>query len=287
MTILTAGPDLAAIKARQQTTWAAGDYATIGTPLVPIAEQLCETVDLRAGDRVLDVAAGTGNAALAAARRACGVTATDYVPALLERARERAAAERLNITIQEADVEALPFPDGAFDAVLSVLGVMFAPSQERAASELLRVCRSGGKIGLANWTPDGLVGQMFHVIGRHVAPPAGLKPPLLWGTEARIRELFGDQVSSLQVVRRHHIFRYPSPEHWLETFRTCYGPMLKAFDALDAAGQEHLAVDLLELARRFNQSGDQTLVAPSEYLDVVAIKSRAGGADRDHPEDWR
>jgi SAM-dependent methyltransferase len=286
MTTLTAAPDLAAIKARQQRTWASGDYATIATPLVPMAEQLCETVDLHAGDRVLDVAAGTGNAALAAARRACDVTATDYVPALLERARERAAAERLTIAVQEADAEALPFPDGAFDAVLSVLGVMFAPSQERAASELLRVCRPGGKIGLASWTPDGFVGQMFRVIGRYVPPPAGLKPPPLWGTEARLRELFGDAVSSLRVIRRHHVFRYRSPEHWLETFRTCYGPMLTAFDALDAAGQERLAGDLLELAQRFNDSGDQTLAAPSEHLDVVAIKSRAGGPDRDHPEDW-
>jgi ubiquinone/menaquinone biosynthesis C-methylase UbiE len=287
MTTPTAAPDLAAIKARQQTTWASGDYATIATPLVPIAEQLCETVDLHAGDRVLDVAAGTGNAALAAARRACDVTATDYVPALLERARERAATERLTITVQEADAEALPFPDGSFDVVLSVLGVMFTPNQERAATELLRVCRPGGKIGLANWTPDGFIGQVFRVIGRHVPPPAGLKPPPLWGTEPRLRELFGQEISSLQVVRRHHAFRYRSPEHWLETFRTCYGPMLKAFDGLDAAGQQRLASDLLELAQRFNQSGDQTLFAPSEYLDVVAVKRRVGRPDRDHPEDWR
>ena len=287
MTTQTAAPDLAAIKARQQKTWASGDYGAIATPLVLIAEQLCETVDLHAGDRVLDVAAGTGNAALAAARRYCDVTATDYVPQLLERACERAAAERLTITIQEADAEALPFPDGSFDAVLSVVGVMFAPSQERAAGELLRVCRPGGKIGLANWTPEGFVGEMFRAIGRHVPPPVGVKPPPLWGTEARLRELFGNEVSSLQVIRRHHSFRYRSPQHWLETFRTFYGPMLKAFEAVGASGQERLAGDLLELAHRFNQSGDETLVAPGEYLDVVAIKNRAAGPDRDHPEDWR
>jgi SAM-dependent methyltransferase len=287
MTTETAAPDLAAIKARQQKAWASGDYGAIATPLVLIAELLCETADLHAGERVLDVAAGTGNAALAAARRFCDVTATDYVPELLERARERAAAERLTITVREADAEALPFPDGSFDAVLSTLGVMFAPNQERAAGELLRVCRPGGKIGLANWTPDGFVGEMFRVIGRHVPPPAGVRSPPLWGTEPRLRELFGDAVSSLRVVRRHHAFRYRSPRHWLEAFRTFYGPMLKAFEALDASGQGRLAGDLLELAQRFNQSGDETLTAPSEYLDVVAIKSRAAGPERDHPEDWR
>jgi len=287
MTTTTATPDLAAIKARQQKSWASGDYGAIATSLVLIAEQLCETVDLRAGERVLDVASGTGNAALAAARRSCDVTATDYVPELLERARERATAERLTITFQEADAEALPFPDGAFDVVLSTLGVMFAPSQERAAGELLRVCQPGGKIGLANWTPDGFVGQMFRAIGRHVPPPAGLKPPPLWGNEPRLRELFGDGVSSLRVVRRHHTFRYRSPQHWLEAFRAFYGPMLKAFESLDASGQEQLANDLLDLAHRFNQSGDETLAAPGEYLDVIAIKGRAAGPDRGHPEDWR
>jgi SAM-dependent methyltransferase len=287
MTTTPAAPDLAVVKARQQMTWAAGDYATIATPLVLIAEQLCETVDLHAGDRVLDVAAGTGNAALAAARRGCAVTATDYVPALLQRARERAAAERLDIALQEADAEALPFSDGGFEAALSVLGVMFTPNQELAASELLRVCRPGGKIGLANWTPEGFIGQMFRVIGRHVPPPAGLKSPPLWGTEARLHELFGDGVSSMRIVRRHHVFRYRSPEQWLKTFRTCYGPMLKAFDTLDAAAQELLTRDLLELARRFNQSGDQTLAAPAEYIDVFAIKCDGSGPDRKHPEDWR
>lgn len=287
MTASPAAPDLTTIKARQQVTWASGDYGSIATPLVPIAEQLCDAIDLHPGERVLDVAAGTGNAALAAARRSCDVTASDYVSALLERASERAAAERLTIAVQEADAEALPFPDGAFDVVLSVLGVMFTPSQERSAGELLRVCRPGGRIGLANWTPDGFVGQMFKTIGRHVAPPTGLKPPPLWGTEERLRELFGDAVSSLRVVRRHHAFRYRTPEHWLEEFRTCYGPMVKAFEALDASGQQRLADDLLELAGRFNQSGDRTLIAPSEYLEAVAVKAQQPGPERDHPEDWR
>ena len=283
----TATPDLAAIKARQRTAWASGDYGTIATGLVPMAEQLCETLDLRAGDRVLDVASGTGNAALAAARRYCEVTATDYVPRLLERARERAAAERLTLTIQEADAEALPFADSSFGAVLSVVGAMFAPSQERTAAELLRVCRSGGKIGLANWTPEGFVGQMFRVIGGHVPPPAGVKPPPLWGTEARLCELFGDGIASLRILRRHHTFRYASPEHWLVTFRTFYGPMLKAFDALDEPRQECLAGDLLRLAHQFNRSGDATLAAPAEYLDVVAIKLDASQPARVQPLDWQ
>ena len=272
MTTNVATPDLARVRARQQQTWASGDYGAIATGILPIAEQLCETMDLHAGARVLDVAAGTGNAALAAARRHCDVTATDYVPELLARARERATAERLDITIREADAEALPFPDGSFDAVISVVGAMFAPDQERTAAELLRVCRPGGTIGLANWTPEGFIGRMFRVIGSHVAPPAGLKPPPLWGTEARLGELFGDGTTSLRVVRRHHTFRFRSPEHCLDVFRTSYGPMLKAFDTLDAAGQERLAGDLLDLAREFNRSGDDSLAAPAEYLDIVAIK---------------
>ena len=286
MTIVTLAPDLVAIKARQQKTWASGDYGTIATGIVPIAEQLCETIDLHAGDRVLDVAAGTGNAAIAAARRYAVVTATDYVPELLDRARERAAAERLPMTIQVADAEALPFADNSYDVVISVVGAMFTANQEKAASELLRVCRPGGKIGMSNWTPEGFIGQVFKTIGRHVPPPAGVKGPPLWGTEARLQELFGDGISSLRVVRRHHVFRYRSPEHWLESFRTFYGPMLKAFESLDAAGQEKLTADLVELGQRFNQSGDQTFAAPAEYLDVIAIKKQAG-PERGHPEDWR
>lgn len=283
----SATPDLAAIKARQQLTWASGDYGAIATTIVPIAEQLCETVDLRAGALVLDVACGTGNAALAAARRDCDVFGIDYVPGLVDRARERAAAERLAITFRVADAEALPFPDGAFDVVLSVVGAMFAPGQERTAAELLRVCRPGGKIGLASWTPDGFIGELFRVVGRHVPPPAGLKPPPLWGTEARLCELFGEAVASLRVVRRHHVFRFRSPEHWMEAFRTTYGPTLKAFEAVGAAGADALARDLLALARRFNQSGDETLAAPAAYLEAVLVKHEAPSPARDHPEDWR
>jgi ubiquinone/menaquinone biosynthesis C-methylase UbiE len=274
MTAPIATPDLAAIKQRQQLTWSSGDYAVIGTTLTIMAEQLCETVDLRPGTRVLDVASGHGNTALAAARRWCDVTAIDYVPELLARGRERAAAERLAVSFQEGDAEAIAFPDDSFDVVLSTLGVMFAPNQEQAASELLRVCRPGGKIGLANWTPNGFIGEMFRAIGRNVPPPAGLKPPSLWGTEERLRELFGHRVSSLQTIRRNYFFRYRSPRHWLDVFRGYYGPMLKAFESLDPAGRERLAADLLEVAHRFNQSGDETFVAPGEYLDVVAVKSR-------------
>jgi SAM-dependent methyltransferase len=265
-------PDYTAIKQRQQATWASGDYAVIGTTLTITGELLCEAVDLRSGQRVLDVAAGNGNATLAAARRWAEVTSTDYVPALLERGRERAAAERLRVTFQEADAEALPFADNSFDVVLSVFGVMFTPNQERAASELLRVCRPGGTIGLANWTPDGFIGQVFRTIGRYVPPPAGVQPPALWGTEARLRELFGDGLSDLAVTRRVFVFRYRSAAHWLEVFRTYYGPVLRAFAALDADGQAGLARDLTALLESRNQGGGETLAVPSEYLEVVARK---------------
>ncbi len=274
MTAATATPDLAAIKQRQQMTWSSGDYAVIGTTLTIIAEQLCETVDLRPASKVLDVACGHGNTALAAARRWCDVTAIDYVPELLARGRERADAERLAVHFQEGDAEAIAFTDDSFDAVLSTVGVMFAPNQEQAASELLRVCRLGGKIGLANWTSSGFIGDMFRAIGRNVPPPTGLKPPALWGTEERLRELFSGRVASLQTIRRSFLFRYRSPQHWLDVFRDYYGPMLEAFESLDAAGQERLASDLLEVAHRFNQSGDETFVAPGEYLDVLAVKAR-------------
>jgi SAM-dependent methyltransferase len=208
-------PDLKAIKARQQGAWSSGDYAVVGTTLQIVGEDLCEAIDLRAGQRVLDVAAGNGNVSLAAARRWCDVIATDYVPALLDRARERAQAERLPMTFQEADAEALPFEDGSFDAVVSTFGVMFTPDQERAASELLRVCRRGGKIGLANWTPDGFIGHLFKTIGRHMAPPAGVRPPSLWGQRDHLDHLFGHGATSIQARRKHFVFRYRSPEHCL------------------------------------------------------------------------
>ena len=265
----TAQPDLAAIKARQQGTWSSGDYAVVGTTLQIMGEQLCEALDIRSGQRVLDVAAGNGNVALAAARRGCDVIATDYVPALLEKAAERAAAERLQIDFREADAEALPFKDRSFDVVVSTLGVMFTPDQPRAAAEMIRVCKSGGKIGLANWTPDGFIGQLFKTIGRHVPPPAGVKSPALWGTRARIEELFGSNASAIDAEPRDFVFRYRSPQHWLDVFRTYYGPLLKAFAGLQPAAQASLASDLFALIARFNRSGDASMVVPSEYLEVV------------------
>jgi ubiquinone/menaquinone biosynthesis C-methylase UbiE len=265
-------PDLAAIKARQQQTWATGDYAVVGSLSTIVSEHLCEAVDLRAGWEVLDVATGSGNTALAAARRFCEVTGVDYVPALLERGRERAAAERLPVTFLEGDAEALPFPDAAFDAVLSTFGVMFAPDQERAAAELLRVCRPGGKIGLANWTPDGLSAQNVRTIGAHVPPPLGLRPPTRWGTEEGLRELFADQISALQVQRRTLVQRFRSPQHWLEILRTYFGPVAQAFKAVGPQGEDALARDLLAVNERFNRSGDATFVLPLDYLEVVATR---------------
>jgi SAM-dependent methyltransferase len=264
--------DLVAVKSRQHATWASGDYAVIGTTLAITGELLCEAVDLRAGQRVLDVAAGNGNATLAAARRWADVTSTDYVAALLERGRAKAIAERLPVTFQEADAELLPFADSSFDVVLSVFGVMFTPNQEQAAQELLRVCRSGGKIGLANWTPDGFIGHVFRTIGKYIAPLPGVKPPALWGTEERLRDLFGDGIAELRATRRMFTFRYRSAEHFLDVFRTYYGPVLKAFAALDAMGQANLAHDLTALLERYNQGGPGSLAVPSEYLEVVATR---------------
>ena len=265
----TPQPDLAAIKARQQGAWSSGDYAVVGTTLQIIGEQLCEALDIRAGQRVLDVAAGNGNVALAAARRGCDVIATDYVPALLEKAAERAAAERLQIDFREADAEALPFKDRSFDVVVSTLGVMFTPDQAQAAAELIRVCKSGGKIGLANWTPDGFIGQLFKAIGKYMPPPAGVKSPALWGTRARIEELFGSKASAIETERRNFVFRYRSPQHFLDVFKTYYGPMLKAFAGLQPEAQAALASDVIALIGRFNRSGDASMVVPSEYLEVV------------------
>jgi SAM-dependent methyltransferase len=268
----TPQPDLAALKLRQQGAWSSGDYAVVGTTLQIVGESLCEALDLRSGQSVLDVAAGNGNFSLAAARRFCDVVATDYVPALLESASERAAAERLRMEFREADAEALPFADASFDVVGSTFGVMFTPNQERASAELVRVCKRGGKIGLANWTPDGFIGQLFKVIGRHVPPPAGARPPALWGTRPRLDELFGPHASSIEARERHFAFRYRSPEHWLEIFRTYYGPVLKAFAALAPESQGALERDLLELIARFNRAADGTMVAPGEYLEVVVSR---------------
>jgi SAM-dependent methyltransferase len=268
----SAKPDLTAVKARQQGAWSSGDYAVVGTTLQIVGEDLCEAMDLRAGQMVLDVAAGNGNVSLAAARRWCDVTSTDYVPALLERGRQRAAADRLTIKFQEADAEALPFADNTFDAVVSTFGVMFTPDQEKAASELMRVCRPGGKIGLANWTPDGFIGQLFKTLGGHLPPPAGVKSPALWGKRERMAELFGAGASAIVAEPRHFTFRYRSPMHFVDVFRTYYGPLLKAFDALEGPKQAALHADVMDLIARFNRSGDVTMVAPSEYLEIVVTK---------------
>jgi len=265
-------PDLSAVKTRQQAAWSSGDYATVGTTLQIVGETLCEALDLRSGQKVLDVAAGNGNVTLAAARRWCEVVSTDYVPALLERGRERAAAERLAIEFREADAEALPFADASFDAVVSTFGVMFTADQDKAAAELVRVCMPGGKIGLANWTPDGFIGQLFKTIGKYMPPPAGVKSPALWGTGARITQFFGAQASSIQLEQRDFVFRYRSAQHWLDVFKSYYGPLLKTFGALDPETRTALTDDLFELIKRFNRSGDKTMVVPSEYLEVVVTR---------------
>jgi SAM-dependent methyltransferase len=273
MDIATTPPvtDLAALKLKQQATWSAGDYAVIGTTLQIVGETLCESLDLRAGERVLDVAAGNGNATLAAARRWCDVVSTDYVGALLERGKARASAEGLAVRFEEADAENLPYAHGSFDVVLSTFGVMFTPSQEKAAGEMLRVCRTGGKIGLANWTPTGFIGELFKIMGRYIPPPAGVRPPPLWGTEERLRELFGERIARLEAQRKHFVFRYRSPQHWLDTFRTYYGPTNKAFAAVGADKEESLAADLIGLVQRFNTAGDGAMVVPSEYLEAVIV----------------
>lgn len=264
--------DLPALKERQQQTWAAGDFSVCASASVLVSEWLCEAVELHAGQKVLDVATGSGNTALAAARRWCEVTGIDYVPALLDRGRERAAVERLPVTFQVGDTEQIPFPEASFDVVLSTFGAMFAPDQEQAAREIMRVCRPGGKIGLANWTPEGIVGAYSRALAQHVPPPPGIKPPILWGTEERLRELFGGDVISLQVTRCSVSVCFRSAQHWLELMGTYFGPVKKAFEALDAVGQTNLTRDLLDILYRFNRSGDETLVLPAEYLEVVATK---------------
>ena len=269
--ISTSSPavDLAAVKTRQQAAWSAGNYAVVGTTLQIVGENLCEALDLRSGAHVLDVAAGNGNATLAAARRWCDVTSTDYVSSLLESGRARALAEGHTIEFQEADAENLPFSDASFDAVMSTFGVMFTPNQDKAASELARVCKPGGRIGLANWTPESFIGQLFKTIGKYIPPAPGVKSPALWGTKARLEELFGKTAREIRTTSRDFVFRYRSPAHWIEVFRTYYGPMNKTFGALDAEKQVAFTQDVLALMERDNRSGDRTLVLPSEYLEVV------------------
>jgi SAM-dependent methyltransferase len=264
--------DFTAIKQRQQATWASGDYAAIGTTLQIVGETLAEAADVRADEIVLDVAAGNGNASLAAARRYAIVTSTDYVQALLDRGRARADAEALQIRFEPADAEALPYPDASFDVVLSTFGVMFTPDHHRAASEMLRVLRPGGRIAMANWTPDGFIGKLFKIIGAHVPPLAGVQPPPLWGTEAHLQALFGDAVASMRCERRHFNFRYRTPAHFVEVFRALYGPTHKAFAALDAAGAVSLDAAMTALLERMNIAAPGSLVVPSEYLEIVSTK---------------
>jgi ubiquinone/menaquinone biosynthesis C-methylase UbiE len=268
----TVTPDLAAIKARQQATWSSGDYHMIGTQIQIVSELLIEALDVHATESVLDVATGSGNAALAAARRGCEVIGVDYVPALLDRARRRADAEGLTIEFVEGDAEALPFEDGAFDVTSSVFGSMFAPDQEKTASELARVTRTGGRIGVVAHTPDGFIGNLFKVIAKHVPPPAGLRSPIQWGTEARLRELFIGQIADLKVEKRFYTFRDRSPQHFVEYWRTFYGPTLKAFDAVGDAGRAALEADMLDLIGRFDRAEDGSMVVPSEYLEAVIVK---------------
>jgi ubiquinone/menaquinone biosynthesis C-methylase UbiE len=264
-------PDIAALKTRQQAAWASGDYGVVGTTLQIVGETLCEAIDLRSGERVLDVAAGNGNATLAAARRWAEVTSTDYVPALLDQGRRRAEAEGLKVAFETADAENLPFAEGSFDAVLSTFGVMFTADHAKAASELARVTRKGGRIAMANWTPEGFIGKMFGVIGKHVKPPPGAKPPPSWGARAYLDELFAGK-GEIAAEKRIFVFRYRSPEHWLDVFRTWYGPTLKAFAGLPEEGQNAFARDLLDLVAGFNRARDGTMVVESEYLEAVVTR---------------
>ncbi len=269
----TVSPDFAAIKVKQNAAWSSGDYAKVGVTLQIVGETLAETLDVGPDRRVLDVAAGNGNATLAFARRWCEVISTDYVPTLLEAGRGRAAAEGLEVTFQVADAEALPFEDESFDAVVSTFGVMFAPNQVQAAQELLRVCRPGGQIGLANWTPPSFIGQLFKTLGGHVTPPAGVQSPALWGTEDWLQATFGDAAYNISVTKRNFAFRYRSPAHFVDVFRTFYGPVEKAFLALDASGQAALEADILALIERMNVASDGTMTVPAEYAEVVVTKA--------------
>jgi ubiquinone/menaquinone biosynthesis C-methylase UbiE len=264
--------DLKALKTKQQAAWSSGDYAVVGTTLQIVGEQLAETMDLRAGQTVLDVTAGNGNVTLAAARRWCEVTSTDYVESLLARGRKRAEAEGLQVKFQIADAENLPFVDASFDAVVSTFGSMFSPDQDRTAAEMARVCKSGGRIGLANWTPEGFIGQLFKTIGKYLPPPTGVKSPAVWGTREWIQTTFGAAASALTAETRHFTFRYRSAQHFLDIFRKYYGPVLKAFETLEEASGKALARDTINLVGRFNTSSDETMVVPSEYLEVVITK---------------
>lgn len=263
---------LVALKQKQQAAWSSGDYSIVGTTLQIVGETLCEAADVQAGEAVLDVAAGNGNATLAAARRGADVTSADYVASLLEAGRSRAQAEKLDVRFQTADAEELPFAPGHFDVVLSTFGVMFTADHARAASEMARVCRPGGRIAMANWTPEGFIGQLFKTLGKHMPPPAGAKSPALWGTEAYLSELFGSQAAAIQCNRRFFNFRYRSAQHFVDVFRTWYGPVHKAFAALGPKG-DALEQDMLALIDSVKRPGSTSLVIPGEYLEVVIVRA--------------
>ncbi len=269
---MSAAIDFKMIKTRQQTAWASGDYSVIGTTLQIVGELLAESCELQFDETVLDVAAGNGNATLAAARRGCRVTSTDYVPELLQRGAERARADGLEVRFQAADAEALPFEDASFDAVVSTFGVMFSPDHAQAASELARVCRPGGRIGLANWTPSSLIGQLFKTLGRHVPPPAGVSSPALWGTGEHVRALFGERAADIGIQSRVFKFRYRSAKHFIEVLRTWYGPVHKAFASLSDDKAAALEKDLETLINALNTAGPGSLVVPSEYLEIVVTR---------------
>jgi SAM-dependent methyltransferase len=275
MTLIQTEPDFAAVKQRQQQAWASGDFGVVASRIVLVAEQLVDTADLHAGWRVLDVATGSGNAAIAAARLGADAVGVDYVPSLLEQGRTRAAAEGLDVELLDGDAEALPFPDASFDAVTSVFGTMFAPDHATAAAELLRVCGPGGTIALASWTPESFIGELFRTVAGHVPPPAGVPSPMLWGTEAHLRELLGDGIASLELIERTFTFRFASPEEFVAFFRRWYGPTVKAFAALDEDGQAALERDLVELARRHDRLGDGATAIPATYTEAIAIRNGA------------
>ena len=271
MTVTATEPDRSLIKVRQQQTWASGDFAVVASRIVLVSELLADTADVRAGSRVLDVACGNGNATLAAARAGATVLGVDYVPALLEGGRARAVTEGLDVEFRVGDAEDLPAPDGSFDAVLSVFGSMFAPDHQRTADEIVRVTRSGGVVGLASWTPDGFIGEMFRVITSHVPAPPGIRSPLLWGTESHLLELFGDAVTEARSVERTCTFRFTSPNEFVTFFRRWYGPTVKAFEGLDDRGRTVLAEELAALAERWDRygGGTQSIAIPATYLETV------------------
>ena len=273
-TLDTTVSDFTAVKQRQQQAWSSGDFHVVAARIMLVAEHLVDTADLKAGWRVLDVATGSGNAAIAAARLGCTAIGVDYVPSLLQRGRERAAAEGFDVALLEGDAEALPFADRSFDAVTSVFGSMFAPDHQQAADELVRVCKPGGTIALASWTPDGFIGELFRTVAKHVPPPAGVRSPMLWGTEAHLRELFGERISSLTVEERLFTWRFRSAEELVEFFRTWYGPTLKAFAGLgDDAARDALRADLVALARRFDRLGVGNAIAvPAAYTEAVGVR---------------